>query len=246
MWLKSEGFLDQVKLWWQSYKFHGCPSYVLACKLKALKVDLRKWNEEVFGHVGQRKKVLLDGIQEFGIIGEGRALTEEERVIKDDFSRELERLLLCEEVSWRQKSRALWLRERNKNTKFFHRVANSNRRNNTIEYLTVNRSLSLDATAIKAHIVQFFYTQLYSEQSSWRPKPDGLSFHSIGADEGSWLEREFEESEVFEVVQVMNGDKAPDPMIFLWVLLNHVGKFLKRILWLFSDNFTENGVLRKV
>ncbi len=46
-------------------------------------------------------------------------------------------------------------------------------------------------------------------------------------EEGPWLERDFEEREVFEVVQVMNGDKAPDPMIFLWVLLNHVGKFLK-------------------
>jgi hypothetical protein len=62
MWLKSEGFVDQVKLWWQSYHFHGCPSFVLACKLKALKVDLRKWNEEVFGYVGLQKKALLDGI----------------------------------------------------------------------------------------------------------------------------------------------------------------------------------------
>jgi len=41
---------------------------------------------------------LLDGIREFDVIGEGRALTEEERVRKDDFSWELERLLLCEEV----------------------------------------------------------------------------------------------------------------------------------------------------
>jgi hypothetical protein len=54
--------VDQVKLWWQSYHFHGCPSFVLACKLKALKVDLRKWNEEVFGYVGLQKKALLDGI----------------------------------------------------------------------------------------------------------------------------------------------------------------------------------------
>jgi hypothetical protein len=41
--------VDQMKLWWKYYQFHGCPSYVLACKLKALKVDLQKWNEEIFG-----------------------------------------------------------------------------------------------------------------------------------------------------------------------------------------------------
>lgn len=41
MWLKSEGFVDQVKIWWKSYKFQGSPCLVLAHKLKALKVDLK-------------------------------------------------------------------------------------------------------------------------------------------------------------------------------------------------------------
>lgn len=48
---------------------------------------------------------------------------------------ELERTTLLEEASWRQKSRALGLREVDKCTKFFHQVANSNRRNNSIEQL---------------------------------------------------------------------------------------------------------------
>lgn len=60
--LKSEGFVDQVKLWWKSYQFQGSPSYVLACKLKALKVGLKKWNNENFGNVGKRKNELMDGI----------------------------------------------------------------------------------------------------------------------------------------------------------------------------------------
>jgi len=35
-----------------------------------------------------------------------------------------------------------------------------------------------------------------------------ISFQAIGEEEGSWLERDFEESEVFEVVKNLNGDKA--------------------------------------
>jgi hypothetical protein len=154
-------------------------------------------------------------------------LIDEERVRKDDFSRESERLLLCEEVSWRQRFMALWLREGDKNTRFFHRVANSNRRNNTVEYLTVNGSLSSYAETIKAHTV-LFYTQLYSEQSSWRRKPDGLSFHSIGVEEGPWLERVFEEREVFEVVQAMNEDMAPGPDGFSLGFVKSCWEVLKR------------------
>ena len=41
MWLKVEVFVDLVQGWWNGYHFVGSPSYVLACKLKALKGDLK-------------------------------------------------------------------------------------------------------------------------------------------------------------------------------------------------------------
>ena len=46
MWLMSDGFVEQVSTWKMSYSFQGSPSYVHVCKLKALKLDLKKWNEE--------------------------------------------------------------------------------------------------------------------------------------------------------------------------------------------------------
>jgi hypothetical protein len=103
--------------------------------------------------------MLLDGIMVLDIRGEGRGLNEE-RTSKDELSSELERLLLCEEISWRKKSRALWLRGGDKNTNFFHRVANSKKRNNAIVSLIINGSLSSEATNIKSHIVQFYTRSL--------------------------------------------------------------------------------------
>jgi hypothetical protein len=74
MWLKSEGFVDKVKSWWGLYLFGGLPSFVLANKLKSLKRDLKKWNEEVFGDIGRKKKELLEGIQELDAMAETRGL----------------------------------------------------------------------------------------------------------------------------------------------------------------------------
>ena len=57
----------------------------------------------------------------------------------------------------------LHLRVGDANTKFFHRIANSNRRNNGIESLMVDGILSSDQGMIADCITQFFMN-LYSEQ----------------------------------------------------------------------------------
>ncbi len=51
MWPHDESFVDRYQGWWSHYSFCGPPSYVLACKLKALKEDLKKWNYHELGNV---------------------------------------------------------------------------------------------------------------------------------------------------------------------------------------------------
>jgi hypothetical protein len=51
--------VERMNQSWSSYSFEGSRSFVLAQKLKALKLDLKKWNEEVFDNVEKRKKTLL-------------------------------------------------------------------------------------------------------------------------------------------------------------------------------------------
>ena len=47
--------MGKVKNWWDSYQFQGTPSCRMAMKLKALMVDLKKWNELEFGNVAVKK-----------------------------------------------------------------------------------------------------------------------------------------------------------------------------------------------
>ena len=56
---------------------------------------------------------------------------EEKRRAVDEFKKWAE----LEEIFWRQKSRELWLKERDKNTRFFHKMANAHRRMNILEKL---------------------------------------------------------------------------------------------------------------
>jgi len=98
MWLKAEGFVGLVKHWWDSYHFIGTSSFVLARKLKALKIDLKKWNEKVFGNVERKKKILLEELHVFYVLEEGRVLGVE-KMGKAAVVNELERSTLMEEVS---------------------------------------------------------------------------------------------------------------------------------------------------
>jgi hypothetical protein len=77
---------------------------------------------------------------------------------------------------------------------FLHKMANSNIRKNSIDSLLTDGTISTNRLEISEHIVQF-YKNLYTEQFSWRPLLDGLSFDSIDEAKASWLERNFEEGE---------------------------------------------------
>jgi hypothetical protein len=83
MWLKEEGFLNKVNQWWVSYSFHGSPSHILVQKLKALKLDLRRWNAETFGDVNLPKNHLLVSIQNLDEMEEVRHLLSGEKLTKD-------------------------------------------------------------------------------------------------------------------------------------------------------------------
>ena len=63
-----------------------------------------------------------------------------------------------EETSLRQKSIEMWLKEGDSNTGFFHRMANSHRRRNTINKIKINREWLMEDSRIRQGIVEAFET----------------------------------------------------------------------------------------
>ena len=105
MWLKEEGFVDKVHNWWSSYEFYGTPSFVLACKLKALKEDLKKWNKDSFGDVHHRKNCCMRDILELDVKEGREGLSSVDHLLREELKGEV-KLAHLAETSWHLKSRA--------------------------------------------------------------------------------------------------------------------------------------------
>lgn len=144
MWLQAEGFLDKVKAWWKSYIISGSPDFILVQKLKNLKKDITHWNKEVFGKLEARKNKILDEHFSLEQIAERRTLSTTEKSQMLALQQEYQQLIKAEEILWRQKSKCLWLKEGDRNTKYFQKMANSHRRNNCIDKLKVGPEIIED------------------------------------------------------------------------------------------------------
>lgn len=67
------------------------------------------------------------------------------------------------------------LTEGDKNTKFFHRIANAHRRYNNIDQLIVLREITQEQPKIEGEIIDF-YKKLYTETAQWRATLKDVQF----------------------------------------------------------------------
>lgn len=114
------------------------------------------------------------------------------------------------EIKWKQKAKVQWLREGDKNTKFFHRIASSRRNTNFIHNLVEENGNEVNASDLHNHITSYFMN-LCKDQGIKRPKLEGLEFKRLSVEKRKWLKRPFEECEIKRVVWNIEDDKALGP-----------------------------------
>ncbi len=109
--------------------------FKLQSKLKHIKSKIKHWNTTEFGNIFKEKSILegkLESIHKSWISGN---ITEESKEKEKDLMTQWHQRSLQEETLWKQKSRVLWLKEGEQNSKFFHR--------STLDYRNTNKILNL-------------------------------------------------------------------------------------------------------
>lgn len=155
-----------------------------------------------------------------------------------------EELIKKEEISWRQKSRALWLKNGDKNTKFFHNVANAHRRYNNIDQLMIHEELNQEPSRIKGETVEH-YKRLYKESSKWRPEYINVQCPVLTEEDTQALQSNFEESEVLRCLKLSAINKAAGPDGFTMGFLIKCWDVVKQDIMDTFQNFYEHEVFEK-
>uniref|UniRef100_A0A2N9FBI7 Reverse transcriptase domain-containing protein n=1 Tax=Fagus sylvatica TaxID=28930 RepID=A0A2N9FBI7_FAGSY len=120
-----------VEAAWKKEVTRGSPMYMVCEKIKAVRMALVEWGARVYG---RPKAVLLEKLQ----LLENLKYANKERQFGAqvrEAEREVDMLLLSDEVYWRQRSKAVWLEAGDKNTSYFHQTVNQRRKKNAISGL---------------------------------------------------------------------------------------------------------------
>ena len=126
--------------------------------------------------------------------------------------KEINEVLLREEIMWKQRSRALWLKWGDRNTKFFHATANQWRRKNRIEGLqNQNREWTDDQEGIEAIILEYFANIFKSNFPSNFPESLGAISPRVTSNINNELLVEFKAEEVWKVLKQRHPTKASGP-----------------------------------
>lgn len=138
----------------------------------------------------------------FGTIKEIECpLSLEEAKARKEALEDYKKWALLEETSWRQKSREIWLREGDKNTRFFHKMVNACPRRVLLTKVRINGVTLTDDEEIKVGVCRA-YLILFSEMKDWRLSIRGLHFEVLGKYRFRSLEASFLEEEAFEALRI--------------------------------------------
>uniref|UniRef100_A0A803PEK8 Reverse transcriptase domain-containing protein n=1 Tax=Cannabis sativa TaxID=3483 RepID=A0A803PEK8_CANSA len=176
-------------------------------KTRKVGVALHGWNKNKKKTLQEKTKKLKKALSELSSRQDSSTWGEMKTLEK-----QLNVVLEKDEKYWRQRSRALWLKWVDLNTKYFHRKASARRKKNEIKGLMDSMGIWQTDTGMIRKLVEDYYGSLSSASSLHLDQVEEVLRRvrpKVTNDMNEELMRPFVADEVIHVVKHMNPVKAP-------------------------------------
>lgn len=220
MWFRHPHFQSFLRQWWVSAP--ACSRtkmFQFFKKLQFIKVQAKEWNRKIFKNVFAQKKIIAQQLEEVNqnIISKGlnQLLHSTQKALQSEWEESCKR----EKEYWKQKSRELWLKQGDKNTKFFHASTKQRKASNVIFSIKhVDTWVLIKNLVDNQDGVKFCKNLLAPPLSNldpfWKNNVELLlqSIPPLISDQDNKvLLTPFTVEEVYKVVFSLSPDKAPGP-----------------------------------
>ncbi|KAL2246328.1 UNVERIFIED_CONTAM: Retrovirus-related Pol polyprotein from type-2 retrotransposable element R2DM, partial [Sesamum indicum] len=201
MWAEYPEFLSTVEQRWNLHR------------LKALKAELKAFNMQHYIHISTRAKEADLALQDAQNQLENNPKKCKASESLGDLKRKAVFLAEAERNFFYQKAKIHYLKEGDRNTKFFHDMVKRNAARNSITAVTrADGTIITSADAIAQEFVDY-YTTLLGTESHTIPVDDGVFDYGpkLSSELTDELYREVTAMEVKDAIFNINDNKAPGP-----------------------------------
>lgn len=147
LWTNYEGCKNTVTATWNRINPRSVKD--VADTLELSGKDLKFWSNKEVGNISHTIKIKEDQLAN---LLKHTNLEEVRRYITT-CKKELSTLMSQEETLWRQRSKCLWLKQGDKNSKYFHRTVSARKNNNTIKGVNDDQGNWLEGDDIFIHSI---------------------------------------------------------------------------------------------
>ncbi|KAJ9538060.1 hypothetical protein OSB04_030793 [Centaurea solstitialis] len=197
-WLKEDSLDGVVRDAWKIDVSSGCLDKVLRDKLKNVKLALKEWSKVNFGAIDDQISKFKNECERLESLASSSGWCGEDRVVWLESRKKWLELEEKKREMDRQKAKVKWALEGDENTKFFHASIKGRARKNLIRGLRLNGIWVEDPNK-------------FDKEEGRRPKFFSNKTKEISKDEADFLERPFQEEEVWLAVKACGPNKSPGP-----------------------------------
>jgi hypothetical protein len=204
-WLLETTYMDMMGASWNNEES-------ITNNLSNVEREIKEWKYQTFDQVLHQKRKLnarIGGIQYNMQRGLNRiGLARLERRLQEELSSVLKK----EELMWYQRSRAKWLVDGDRNTRYYHLKTVNRRRRNNVFMLKDDSGEWVEDVGQVHNLASSFYKKLFSDDQRTRQwHTTSISFPTLDIDVKAKLRAPISREEVYRATFSMHPWKGPSP-----------------------------------